>query len=121
PSVTSLRDGTSNTVVFAERYRICPTPAAGSAGRTAWLGTIPTPQWDPLFATNDSSGQPVISPPQNAPSQTACNPLTTQGAHPGSMNVLLGDSSVRGVSSSISTEVWRSVLMPNDSLPLGAW
>lgn len=121
PNMASLRDGTTNTVSFAERYAVCPTPSSGSNGRMAWLGTIATPQYDPIFASNDSSGVPYISPPQNAPKGDQCNPLTTQSPHPGSMNIVLFDGSVRTVSPSIETTVWTRVIKPRDGEVLGDW
>ena len=120
PSIAMIRDGTSNTVAFAERYTICPTPANSSHGRMAWLGTYASPPYDPIFASNDASGAPYISPPQDAPREQECNPFTTQSPHPGSMNVLLFDGSVRGVSPMIATETWTRVIMPRDGEVLDA-
>jgi len=42
PTLAGISDGTSHTIAFAERYAVCPTPSAGSNGRMAWLGTIPS-------------------------------------------------------------------------------
>lgn len=121
PTIAGLRDGTTHTVAFAERYAVCPTPSSGSNGRMAWLGTIATPQYDPIFASNDGSGAPHISPPQDSPHPNECNPFTTQSAHPGTMNIALFDGSVRGVSPSIATDVWTRVIMPRDGETLGEW
>jgi prepilin-type N-terminal cleavage/methylation domain-containing protein len=120
-SIRDFTDGTTCTVVFAERYVVCPTPSIGSNGRTAWLGVYPTPIYDPVFATNNMNGNgvPYISPPQNAPAGENCNPYTTQSAHPYSMNVLLADGSARSVSPAISTMTWTYAIMPNDGKILG--
>lgn len=115
-TVADFRDGTSNTAAFAERYAVCPTE---SVGRMAWLGMVPSPQHDPVFAINDGSGQPMISPPQAAPSSDRCNPFTTQSPHPGTMNVLLCDGSVRTVMPTISTTTWTNAIKPNDGEILG--
>ncbi len=120
-TIASFRDGTSNTVLFAERYSTCPTPTTWNNGRTAWLGTTPTIHLDAYFAANDSSGSPAISPPQDAPAGDVCNPYTTQSAHPGAMNVVLADGSVRPVSPNITTTVWTNVIMPTDGQSLGDW
>lgn len=119
PRFKDLTDGTSHTVGFAERYAVCPTPSSPSNGRMAWLGTIPTPQYDPVFAPNDGSSNPMISPPQDAPAGDRCNPFTTQSAHPGAMNVLSFDGSVRSVSSSIDTLTWTAVILPDDGAIIG--
>ena len=118
-----IRDGMSNTVVFAERYGVCPTPAVGGNGRTPWMADqCPSgPWWDPIFANNDGNGHAIISPPQDAPAPAACNSSTTQSPHPGVMNILMADGSVRGVSPSINTVTWTNLIMPADGQALGAW
>ena len=121
PTLAGIRDGTTNTVAFAERYAVCPTPSTGSNGRMAWLGTLATPQYDPVFATNASNGLPYISPPQGAPEGCECNPWTTQSAHAAVMNIVLFDGSVRNVSPTIATEVWTRIIMPRDGEVLGEW
>jgi len=128
PTTAWFGDGTSNTVVFAERYAGAPVSVNA---RTAWLGEIPGPAWNPFFAANDTGttapapvnvipGPPIISPPQDAPTLGEANYNTTQSAHPGGMNVLLADGSVRAVSPMISTPTWTYALMPNDGMTLGA-
>jgi prepilin-type N-terminal cleavage/methylation domain-containing protein/prepilin-type processing-associated H-X9-DG protein len=121
PNLRDFADGSSNTVVFAERYAVCPTPSTPDNGRMAWFGVLPSPRDDAMFASNDLSGSgvPYIFPPQNAPASDMCNPYTTQSAHPGSMNALLADGSVRPVSYSISTKTWTYAIMPRDGMSLG--
>jgi len=115
PTLESMTDGSSNTVVFAERYGASPDGGL----RTAWLGCIPWEPCNPFFAATDANG-PNISPPQDSPTSDAVNYYGTQSAHPGAMNVLLGDSSVRTVSPTISTKTWTYAIMPNDGYTLGS-
>ena len=115
PTLESMTDGSSNTVVFAERYGASPDGGL----RCAWLGCIPWEPCNPFFAATDTNG-PNISPPQDAPPSDAVNYYGTQSAHPGGMNVLLGDSSVRTVSPTISTKTWTYAIMPNDGYTLGS-
>jgi len=114
PTVATFVDGSSNTIVFAERLAGAPDGC-----RTAWLGVLPGPYYNPNFAPSDASGTPMISPPQDMPPTDEVNANTTQSAHPGGMNVLLGDGSVRGLSPSISTTTWYNALMPDDGQTLG--
>lgn len=115
PSFGSITDGTSNTIAFVEKYRICPPPASSANGRNAWLGIYPDLPYNAIYAVNDlATGEPLISPPQEAPNPSVCDPYKAQSAHPGCMNVVLFDGSVRNVSTSISTETWYDALMPSD-------
>lgn len=114
-----MSDGTSNTVVFAERYGICPTPSLSANGRTPWLAIEQTVAWNPYFASNDNSGKPIISPPQDSPAAANCNPYTVQSAHPGIVNSLLADGSVHAVAAGISTTSWTYAILPADGKVLG--
>ncbi len=111
----SFPDGTTKTVVFVERYAVCPTT---DNGRMAWLGTIPSPLYDPIIASNDGSGNPIIQPPQDYPSQSVCNPYTAQSPHPGSMNVGMCDGSVQTAAMTVSIQTWTQLLMPADATVL---
>lgn len=112
---SKITDGLSKTVVFAERYFKCPPET--KAGRTAWLGTLATVN-DPLFAWcirgTGSAIEPNIQPPQIAPDPLACNPATTQTAHPGAMNILLMDGSVQTVGGDVEDDVWTFFILPQD-------
>jgi prepilin-type N-terminal cleavage/methylation domain-containing protein/prepilin-type processing-associated H-X9-DG protein len=133
----SFPDGTSRTIVFAERYQVCPTPGAG---RNAWLGTYghyAYLEYEPFFGYgNPSQGDPVGRPfvflPQDSPKigsgsgANYCNAGTVQAAHPGVMNVVMADGSVQRISPSQvsatiagtvpSVIIWEALLRPNDGL-----
>jgi prepilin-type N-terminal cleavage/methylation domain-containing protein/prepilin-type processing-associated H-X9-DG protein len=123
PTPAWFGDGMSNTVVFAERYgvwRIAPPPGTDD-GRAAWLGVIPVAVWNPFFADNEN-GVPNIQPPVNAtsPDDAFANQSGTASSfHPGAINILLGDGSVRGMSPNISSLTWKYAVMPNDGQTLG--
>jgi hypothetical protein len=132
-------DGTSNTIVFAEKYMVCG-PSSSSHAAFYWgetclncgspgnyngacnrLGSPPSVGSPPMFyASSISNGEPGLVP-QNKPSPNSCNPCMLQGPNAGGgILVGLGDGSVRLVSSSISQATWIKAVNPADGLPLGS-
>ena len=102
----SFPDGTSNTIVFAERYQMCNgTPCA-------W-GYASLHTWAPIFAYY-SKGKF-----QSAPMQADCNPALPQATDPAGIQVALADGSARTVSENISSETWWNATDPADGNPLG--
>jgi hypothetical protein len=59
-------------------------------------------------------------PFQAGPSVQTCNWYVTQGGHDGTMQVGLGDGSVRGVNPAMSTTTWNFACTPNDGNALAA-
>ncbi len=133
--ISSMPDGTSNTVIFAERYRLCQ-PSWGGHTDPVWCAnpwSCPNGPWSiGAFGWNNLSGLTGYYPQftssngdgiykgfQTSPSAAACNWYTTQGPHPATMMVGLGDGSVRGVQSSVSPTTWIYACSPNDGNPLG--
>jgi prepilin-type N-terminal cleavage/methylation domain-containing protein len=130
--LTAMPDGTSNCVIFAERYLNC----AGHVGGPAWGFTIIWTggrQDTPMFGCD--SAFPELANPlggvcpdynqggtpfQVSPAPSACIQTTLQGIHPGAMQVGMGDGSVRGVSGSISNSTWEHACYPNDGTVLSA-
>lgn len=120
PKISHITDGASNTVAFAERYSVCPTPATWNNGRTHWLGTIPAP-YDSVFAWNNSYGSGDsndhgvrFDAPQIGVANEDCNPNVTQAAHPGSMNVVMMDGSVQTITGDIDLPAWKLMILPRD-------
>ena len=103
---TTFPDGTSNTIVFAERYQMCyGTPCA-------W-GYSSLYTWAPMYAYY-SKGKF-----QNAPTQAQCNPELPQAIDRAGIQVALADGSARTVSENISSETWWNATDPADGNPLG--
>ncbi len=117
----TFTDGTSTTILFAEKYAVCGTSTTsvatffwgdtagacnrlGSQGRT---GSIPG-----FYTTNL---------PQQQPGAFAnCDPCRLQAMHPGGIQVGMGDGSVRSVSPSVSQPTWAAAIMPGDGNVLGS-
>jgi len=118
-----IRDGTTNTILFAEKYANCnetgPWPGecpAGGGGGVLWS------RWDyldysqPVFAAfviGESSMFQNAPYPWTYPGE--CNPTVAQTPHPGAMNVCMADGSVRSLSSSLKATVWWAICTTSDS------
>ena len=119
---SSFPDGTSNTVVFAEKYATCGTGGQGNVSNFFWgetgggctrgggmggggsvpaFNTLAVPQFKPNYNTN-------------------CNPCSLQGSYNAGIMVGLGDGSVKLVNSGITAVTWGNALIPNDGNPLGS-
>jgi len=130
--VTSMTDGTANTVIFAERYKLCEPTSGGYTGpawamHPAYVGHAwDTPAigyqeaghgHDPDFNGTPSGGGTI--PFQVGPSPKACVWQVAQGAHTGTMQVGMGDGSVRGVSAGMTQATWIRAGTPKDGNVLG--
>jgi len=128
-----IPDGTANTVMFAERFKNC-SPSSGGCTLPAWA-------WNTIRNGGDAWSSPTFGAQQDnigqmnqggaqfnyngvafqaGPASSQCNWYVTQGGHTGSMQVALGDGSVRGVSSGMSVGTWTIACFPNDGAVLGS-
>jgi prepilin-type N-terminal cleavage/methylation domain-containing protein len=114
-------DGTSNTIVFAEKYMEC----GGSSSSVADF------YWGETGGTCDRTGGPggqgsvpgfyTLNPPQAKPiPRGGCNPCMLQAPWAGGIFVGLGDGSTRLVSTSISQATWAYAVQPADGQVLGS-
>jgi len=128
--VSSMPDGTSQTIIFTERYKVV-APSWGGYTSSAWAmhpGTTGS-GWDsPLIGWRDV-GLPNADPSFNAgrsypfqiaPAASAADWYVAQSAHTGSLITGMGDGSVRSVSSSVSQTTWTNAGNPKDGNPLGS-
>jgi prepilin-type N-terminal cleavage/methylation domain-containing protein len=129
--VTAMPDGTSNTVIIAERYRYC-NPSWGGHTDPIWAAnpwSTPNGGWAiGIFGWNTANlgvggyypdyGQNRGYPFQTAPAVSACDWYVMQGPHTGSMIAGLGDGSTRTVTTGVSLQTWVWACTPNDGNPL---
>jgi len=131
--MVQMPDGTSQTVMFAERFKNCSPDSAHGGGCT-----LPAWAWNTIRNGGDCWTSPTFGSPfgqmncgganyssggvgfQAGPSVQACNWYVTQGGHTGAMMAGLGDGSVRVVSSGISVTTWVNACTPNDGNALGS-
>jgi prepilin-type N-terminal cleavage/methylation domain-containing protein len=122
-TIGNIPDGSSNTLFFAERFAYCPSygqgcywadpPATDPAGTGNGSGT--NPRNGPIFAY--ANNDQLL--PQIGVLPTQANPAYAQSAHTGTMQVGLGDGSVRGVGSGVGLPTWQYAQDPADGQVLG--
>ncbi len=139
-----IADGTSNTILHAEKYARCSTPSLPAAvgdGGTAWaFSTSPLFPWQPspmslpprafmpgfAIAALVSRGAPDAIGPnskfqvQPAPYIGNCDPSRAATSHIGGMQVGLADGSVRNLAPGIDPVTWWSAVTPARGELLGS-
>jgi hypothetical protein len=118
----TFADGTSNSVMLAERYGTCGSAGSLTDARTAGsLWSDSNSRWRPVFCVNEfeqtpsAAGYTACSMFQVAPHWlSGCDTTRAQTAHAGGMSVTMGDGSVRGASGSMDEQTWAAVCDPRD-------
>lgn len=130
PSIPgAFSDGTSNTVLFAEKLAQCALNGTGTANNrhNLWAHGAWNYSYSPVFAVGPADGLSQWSDIGDGQSgyvgatamfQIAPKPVANcglaSGAHSGTLVVAMGDGSVRGLSASVDpTTVWWRILTPS--------
>jgi prepilin-type N-terminal cleavage/methylation domain-containing protein/prepilin-type processing-associated H-X9-DG protein len=128
-----LSDGTSNTILYTERYGTCGnggSPNSASTNGNLWSDSNAT--WRPVFCIANVNKEPVVLasgaayPPCQKFQMTPhwynnCDPIRTQSPHPGGIGVCMVDGSVKTISAAIDDAVWAAACNPIDGVPLKDW
>ena len=119
---TTFTDGTSNTILFAEKFSTCNWFAANflttpSPGGNTWAWDGNSAQWAPAFAMESPWNDGTKF--QTQPTTLTCNVGYAQTGHNGGMVIAMADASARTVAPSVSQSTWLAVCTPNGNEILG--
>src|SRR5262249_3569868 len=117
--LTEITDGTSNTILYAEKYARCTSSSLGLEGGNFWAycanGRIDFPPamglalklYHPGFGGGPyTSGPESIFQVQPTPYLGKCDPRRASTAHSGGMSVCLADGAVRTLGPNMSPKTW---------------
>jgi prepilin-type N-terminal cleavage/methylation domain-containing protein len=119
---TTFVDGTSNTIMYAERYGTCGSSGAVNGPTTYGnLWSNSNSVWRPVICINNSAQSPAAAgySPCNLFQITpdwlrGCKTTSAQSPHSAGIPVCFGDASVRTASPSLSATVWAQACDPQD-------
>jgi hypothetical protein len=119
--LSHIQDGTSNTILFAEKLAQCGQWLASVDGASLW--SCEFHQRRPGFAINgaaaNSTGPGSLFQVGAAPATCDWN-LASTVSRTGIL-VALCDGSVRSLAATLAPTIWWSALQPNDGGNLGDW
>jgi len=130
--LTDIKDGTSNTILYAEKYALCSSTSMALDGGSLWAYSVfpgvnlpppmnpPPKPFRPAFAVADAIGPGSIFQVQPGPFLGNCDPTRAATAHAGGMLVGLADSSVRTLAPSLSGDTWWAAVTPSGGEVLGS-
>ncbi len=127
---SSIPDGTSNTILVAEKYAQCETTQFGGIARGCMWDWWEANGWyvyHPLFAGDVWWGTGIgpeskfqVRPfPFTQEAGGVCDPARTATGHTNGMQVLLADMHVKTLAASMSADTWWAACTPNSEDDLG--
>ena len=123
--ISTIQDGTSNTLAFVERFVSYPgvgwyynTWALPCNSVQAGGGCFESANY-PLLWNNQGAPNPPVLSITNANSTASSIQYTITTVHPGSAQVSLMDGSVRGLNTSVSQATVNMALFPSDGGVMG--
>jgi hypothetical protein len=119
--LAAIRDGTSNTILFAEKIAQCGRWQGPVDGASLW--SCEFNQRRPGFAINGAAANSTgpRSMFQVGAKPAACDWNLASTTSSTAILVALCDGSARSLAASTSPAIWWSVLQPNDGRDLGDW
>ena len=107
-----IRDGTTKTILFSEKYQVCQGSNAANSGYNLWAAV--GNQAGAHFAATFSGAvyQFNTAIPQSRPAIGTCVTTSVQSGHTGGVNICMGDASVRNISYTVSQNSWAALMTP---------
>jgi prepilin-type N-terminal cleavage/methylation domain-containing protein len=130
--ILAITDGTSNTILYAEKYARCTSTSKALDGGNLWaycaslVFDLPPPMEPPYKRFHPSfGGGPYTTGPgsifQVQPNDAGnCDPTRASTAHAGGMVVCLADGSARTLAPSMSGTTWWAAVTPSGGEVLGS-
>ena len=119
-TVATLTDGTSNTVLFTEKYAVCFTRQTGTerGALWAWWDTdwvyYPKIGWQTWWGTGAGPASKFqVRPTPFQGENSECDGARPSTAH-NAIQVVLGDGSVRNISAGMAAQTWWDLVTPTD-------
>jgi hypothetical protein len=120
----SIPDGTSGTILLAEKYARC-TNATYPEGGSFWAYSVTGQYAEPLHPGFEVSWNGYSIGPESkfqyqpSPYFGNCNPTLASTPHTGGIQVCLVDGSVRNISPAVSENTWWAACTPRGGEVLG--
>jgi len=113
-AVQRIADGSSNTVLWAEKRASCPLSwMPGGKTIVSWMSF-------PYEYPNTPSFHGANGAPQFGTTNANCDPNRVHALSAGAMNVCMGDGSVRGVTAGVTAATWQRACDPQDGQTLAS-
>jgi prepilin-type processing-associated H-X9-DG protein len=107
--VADITDGTSNTLMVAER-------ASRRSPQTTWVGAVTNSSVPPINPSLDAEGPPVLvltntgtAQDDRVPNNALDHVEDSTSEHPSGVNFLLCDGSARIITNTIDARVWEAL------------
>jgi hypothetical protein len=125
--IAEITDGTSNTIVYAEKYARCASKSLDGGSFWGYCAStrfdLPPPMNQPVkpyhasFAITNYFGAPAGPGSkfqvQPTPFEGNCDPTRTATAHASGISVCLADGSVRTLAPSMAGDTWWAAVTPS--------
>ena len=113
----SFPDGTSTTILFAEKYATCvsASPHYAFRGGSLWAWPNPDAAFSPTFASfNNGPGSLFQIQPANDQihMESLCDSSRASTGHSAGMQVCMADGSVRLLASTVQPNIWWAFCTP---------